>query len=271
MRAFGLDVKLNNRNARLEIDTGAGGLVVTRGVAQRAGLKPFSQTEMGGIGDQGDKPGYTAYADSIRIGNLEFQDCTVEVLDSRHGLEDVDGLIGMDVFSRFLVTLDYPMHNLLLGPLPQRPGEMASPTPGLKTDEADSDSSDFAEAGKSQDSSNTAGKSADATGATASAQTAVAKPANHGPYDRYFAPEMKDYTPAYRVAHDLILPASLNGKKLKLFIMDTGAWTTTISPEAAREVTKVHNYSDMEVSGISGKVKKVYSADDITFRFAHLS
>ena len=59
--------------------------------------------------------------------------------------------------------------------------------------------------------------------------------------------------------------------RLKLFIMDTGAWTTTISPEAAREVTKVHNYSDMEVSGISGKVKKVYSADDITFRFAHLS
>jgi hypothetical protein len=177
----------------------------------------------------------------------------------------------MDVFSRFLVTLDYPMHNLLLGPLPQRPGETASPTPGLKTDEADSDSSDFAEAGTSQDSSNTAGKSADATGATASAQTAVAKPANHGPYDRYIAPEMKDYTPAYRVAHDLILPASLNGKRLKLFIMDTGAWTTTISPEAAREVTKVHNYSDMEVSGISGKVKKVYSADDITFRFAHLS
>ncbi len=89
LRAFGLDVKLNGRNSRLQIDTGAGGLVVTHSVAQHAGLKSFSQTEMSGISDQGFKPAYTAYADSIRIGNLEFQDCAVRVLDSRSNLEDV--------------------------------------------------------------------------------------------------------------------------------------------------------------------------------------
>jgi hypothetical protein len=82
---------------------------------------------------------------------------------------------------------------------------------------------------------------------------------------------MKDYTHVYRVGHDLILPASLNEKSIKLFIMDTGAWTTTISPQAAREVTKVHNDSTIQVQGISGKVEKVYSADKVTFRFANLS
>src|SRR5208283_5852568 len=102
VRAFGLDVKLNGHSARLEVDTGASGLLVSRSVAKHADLKPFSQTEMSGIGDHGDKDGYTAYADSIRIGNLEFQDCEVDVLDSRN-VADEDGLIGMDVFSHFLV------------------------------------------------------------------------------------------------------------------------------------------------------------------------
>jgi predicted aspartyl protease len=259
IRAFGLDVKLNNHNARLQIDTGAGGLLISRSVAEHAGLKAFSQTEMGGIGDKGAKSGYTAFADSIRIGNLEFHDCSVRVIDSRNVMDDSDGLIGMDVLSSFLVTLDFPMRKLLLGPLPARPGDVAAPAPGLNTESAQSpDPVASDESAPSPETPQPAAKPA-------------AKPASHGPFDRYIAPEMKDYTPVYRVGHDLILPASLNGDKLKLFIMDTGAWATTISPEAAREVTKVHTNSEIEVHGISGKVEKVYSADDITFRFAHLS
>ena len=52
--------------------------------------------------------------------------------------------------------------------------------------------------------------------------------------------------------------------------MDTGAFATTISPEAAREVTKLHNDSFDRVEGISGRVDKVYSAEEVTFHFAHL-
>ncbi len=276
MRAFGLNVKLNDHNARLEIDTGASGLMVTRAVAQHAGLKPFSQEEVGGIGDQGYTPSYTAYADSIRIGNLEFQDCMVEVLDSRHGLGDEDGLIGMDVFSRFLVTLDYPMHKLLLGPLPPRPGEAANAASSLNMNDDDADdSAPSTGPAKNLQQDKAAAQGAaeakalpnDGSKVPASAPTPVA----HGPFDRYVAPEMKDYTHVYRVGNDLILPAALNGKSLKLFIMDTGAWATTISPQAAREVTKVHNNSSIEVEGISGKVEKLYSADKVTFNFANLS
>jgi hypothetical protein len=40
---------------------------------------------------------------------------------------DSDGLIGMDVFSRFLITLDYPMRKLLLAPLPPRPNDVTPP------------------------------------------------------------------------------------------------------------------------------------------------
>jgi predicted aspartyl protease len=278
--AFGLDVKLNGRNARLQIDTGADGLVVSRSVAEHAGLKAFSQTEMSGVGDKGYKPGYTAYADSIRIGNLEFQDCTVEVLDSRNVMDEVDGLIGMDVFSHFLVTLDYPMRKLLLGPLPLRPGETVQ-APSLKTSVVDpDDSSASAEPAEAAGQDKLPAKgteaslkaSVDSSNTSAPAQnTAVQKPPSRGPYDRYIAPEMKDYTPVYRAGHNLILPAALNGKEIKLFILDTGAFATTISLQAAREVTKVHSDDRIQVKGISGDVVKVYSADEVTFRFAKLS
>jgi hypothetical protein len=66
------------------------------------------------------------------------------------------------------------------------------------------------------------------------------------------------------------LPAGLNSKEIKLFIMDTGAFATTISPQAAREVTKVHSNDHSVVRGIDGRVEKVYSADDISFHFANL-
>jgi predicted aspartyl protease len=268
IQAFGLDVKLNGHTSRLQIDTGAGGLVVSRTVAKRAGLQPFSQSEAEGIGDQGPKSSYTAFADSIRIGDLEFQNCSVEVVDSRNVI-DVDGLIGMNVFSNFLVTLDFPMRKLALGPLPPRPGETVAPARGLKTtgaeDEDDDSQAESAKTNQPGTAQNNAGSSA-ASGAPPSPN-----PAPHGPFDRYVAPEMKNYSRVYRVGHLLIIPAQLNGEAFKLFILDTGAWATTISPEAAREVTKLHNNSEIEVKGISGKVDKVFSASDVTFKFAQLS
>ncbi len=281
---FGLVVKLNNHASLLQIDTGASGILVSRSSARRAGLVPFSKAEVGGIGDEGTKPSYTAYADSIRVGNLEFQDCAVEVMDSSSINDDQDGLIGMDVFSDFLVTLDWPMRKVLLGPLPARPGEAAGAKPQLNTADEDEDDSASAQppanptpapaAPSSAAGLNSAGPSPAASAQRAENPTTApvaSKPAApHGPFDRYIAPEMKDYTPIYRVGHDLILPAALNGKSLKLFILDTGSWATTISPQAAREVSKLY-FSAMPVEGLNGKVDKVYATGPITFTFAHLT
>jgi hypothetical protein len=68
-----------------------------------------------------------------------------------------------------------------------------------------------------------------------------------------------------------LLPAVLNNGSPKLFIVDTGAFATTVSPEVAREVAKVHSQDNVTVHGISGKVDKVYTADNITFKFANVS
>lgn len=250
IRAFGLDVKLNNHDARLQIDTGASGLLISRSVADHAGLKEFSRTEVGGVGNQGNKAAYTAFADDIKIGTLEFKDCAVEVVN-KGNVADSDGLIGMDVFSRFLVTLDYPMRKLLLAPLPPRPDDASGLKPTLET------------RGNTNDD--------EAPDNTATAPASPAKPAAHGPYDRYIAPEMKDWTRVYRIGHDLLLPASLNNSPPKMFIVDTGAFSTTVTPEVAREVTKVHSQDNIVVHGVSGKVDKVYTADSITFKFANIA
>jgi predicted aspartyl protease len=251
IRTFGLDVKFNDHNARLEIDTGASGLVISRSVADHAGLKQFSRTEMGGVGSEGRKAAYTAFADDIKIGSLEFHDCTVTVIE-KGNVADSDGLIGMDVFSRFLITLDYPMRKLLLAPLPRRPDDAAPAKPTLETRSGADD-----DAGE---------RPAD----TAEAMPSTPKPTPRGPRDRYIAPEMTHWTHIYRIGHQLLIPAALNNTAEKMFILDTGSFSTTISPEAAREVTKIHS-SDINVKGISGKVDKVYTADSITFRFANIS
>lgn len=258
LKAFGLDVKINERRARLEIDTGATGLLITRSIAEHAGLKRFVTGEIGGIGSEGSKASYTAYADDIKIGGLEFHDCQVEVMDGKNIL-DTDGLIGMDVFSRFLVTLDYPMRKLLLDPLPPRPGDTPASGAALETASTDEPEDDTAQS--------TDPKPAPST---ASASTTAATKPSRGPHDRYVAPEMKEWTPVYRIGHNLMVPALLNDKVRKLFILDTGAFSTSISPDAAREVTKVHSDSDLDIRGVSGKVAKVYTADRIVFKFAHV-
>jgi len=145
------------------------------------------------------------------------------------------------------------MRKLVLDPLPPRPDEAAPSKPSLKTDST-------AEAVE-EDSTDSANESSPTS----------AKPAHSGPHDRFITPEMKDWTPIYRVGHNLLIPTSLNNSALKSFILDTGAFTTTISPAAAREVTKVRADDRITVKGISGTVDKVFSADEITFRYAHIS
>ena len=81
---------------------------------------------------------------------------------------------------------------------------------------------------------------------------------------------MQSFTRVYRFGHDLLVPTKVGDVPGKLFMLDTGALTNSISPAAAREVTKVHGDSDMMVTGISGSVKNVYSANKAVLQFGRL-
>jgi Tfp pilus assembly protein PilF len=254
LRGYGLAVELNGTRTNIMLDTGASGIVVKRSTASRAGITKLTETKIGGIGDKGLKDAYIGTADSIRIGELEFQNCPVEVIESR-SVAGEDGLIGADVFENFLVDIDFPNEKLKLSELPQRPGEESAPL-ALKNEEDDN-------SGDQQTAS-----TADASGTNAKDATTKAK--FSGPQDRYIAPEMQSYTRVYRFGHDLLVPTSIGDVPNKLFLIDTGSLTNLISPAAAREVTKVHGDSDTILSGINGSVKKVYSADNAVLQFGHL-
>jgi hypothetical protein len=251
LRGYGLAVSVNGHGSRLLLDTGASGILIRRGLAEKANLKRLSDSTIHGIGDKGGKDGYTAVADSLKIGELEFQNCTVRVLDQRSVVGE-DGLIGADVFSSFLVDLDFPNEKLRLSELPKRP-EQSATNLVLSTDE---------------DDANEEGGSA--TKPAASDAQADNKKKPTGPQDRYIAPEMKSFTPIYRFGHMLLVPTAIGEIPGKLFLLDSGALTNHITPAAAREVTKVHGDPRMSVKGLSGSVKNVYSADKAILRFGHL-
>ena len=227
MRGAGLKVQLNNVKSTLLLDSGASGILVSRKIAEKAGIKPIAETDVHGIGDKGTVKSFIGRADSITIGKLEFQGCRVEVMD-RNSVADEDGLIGSDVFSHFLVNINFPDYKLELTSLPPVP----PPSPAEKA--------------------------------------LVEKyPKTARFHDRYIPPEFKDFTAIYRFGHDLLIPTRINDLPPKLFLIDTGAFGDSISPEAAREVTKTHGDSGYQVKGLNGAVKDVFTAENLTLTFSH--
>jgi Aspartyl protease/Tetratricopeptide repeat len=254
MRGYGLSVDLNGTHSHLMLDTGASGIVVNRGLAGRAGITKVTETKIWGVGDKGRRNAFIGTAATIRIGQLEFHDCPVEVMESR-SVAGEQGLIGADVFEDFLVEINFPDEKLKLSELPKRPGEAERPL-ALKNDEDDGEDPEPSDR---------------AAGAPAGDEKKAASAANlSGPQDRYIGSEMQSYTHVYRFGHDLLIPTKIGAVPNKLFLLDTGALTNCISPEAAREVTKVHGDSDTIVKGISGSVKNVFSANKAVLQFGHL-
>lgn len=238
MYEAGLEIQINGRKRRLEIDTGASGLMLTSEVAKAAGLVPELETKSGGMGDEGLASTFITHVEDIKIGGMEFKNCRVQVLEpgkiAGRLPEDIDGLIGPDVFSDYVVTLDFPERQMRLGPLPPRPGDSSPAVTTLATSE-------------------------DAPAGMSLADSAR---------DRYIAPEMKNWTPVFRSEQSLIFPTYIGEAPVKLFIMDTGASQSLISLDAAREVAQLTGFDAPTSKGLSGEVQKVLIADKVTLGFA---
>jgi tetratricopeptide (TPR) repeat protein len=250
---YGLIVKINNRSQRLLLDTGASGLVISRGAAEKAGLRRISAVQLGGIGDRGRRDAFLAVADEVRIGDLNFKDCVITVSEKSMGLDE-DGLIGADVFSSYVVDIDIPGDRLRLTPLPRRPEDTVVQAKLASEAQFDRD----------------ADEQANPVRTSPTAEAIPHSPSGRLPKDRYIAPEMADWAKVFRFGHDLLIPTRVNDSKTLLFVLDTGASTNTMSTQAAREITKVRSDAATKVKGLSGAVNNVYSADDATLQFGNI-
>jgi tetratricopeptide (TPR) repeat protein len=227
LRGYGLNVKVNGVSSKLLLDTGAGGILINSKIAEKAGVKQIVEHEVKGIGSKGPAGGYIGYADSVTIGELEFENCYLEVVEKKSSLGE-DGLIGADVFSHYLVDINLPDAKFKLTELP--------PIPDQPAEEASLESR---------------------------------KSSNYRLHDRYIAPEMKSYVQIFRFSHCLLIPTAVNELPYRLFMIDTGAFDNMITPEAGREASKLYSDPNMRVKGLSGAVKEVYRADNVTLTFAH--
>ena len=256
MNGIGLSVNLNDHHAHLVLDTGAGGIMVSRKVAEKAGLTQISAVHYGGIGDKGLQNGYTAVADHIRIGELEFQDCVVSVSEKR-SVVDQDGLIGADVFSAYLVDIDLPRMKLKLSPLPKRPEDTIAP------ESLNSEGEEQANAeGKEESATEEGSKQPKPSGPES-------KPARRLPKDRYIAPEMANWTQVLRFGHMILVSTFVNDSPALLFGLDTGGFGNVLSIRERRQLGNVISDDRLRVRGLNGEVNRIYSAK-ATLRFAHL-
>src|SRR5664280_2553735 len=254
--ASGLEVKLNGHSNRLALDTGTSGILVRSATAEKAGLTRIGEQRIGGLGDKGQQSGYIAVAAHIRVGDLEFEDCLVRIVDAP-GSSDIDGLIGSDVFGAYLIDIDIPGQKLRLSPLPKRPDEAAAPTALNSAGETRGAPEDNVENGGEEQPSPNQAKPASLT-------------ANlHLPKDAYVAPEMARWTRVFRFGHMLLIPTRVDGTGPMLFMIDTGSFTNILSTRAAREVTKIKADPHTQVKGLSGAVANVYRADKATLEFGH--
>ncbi len=251
VRAYGLDVKLNDHSAKLLLDTGASGIVVGRKTAERANAVRISALSYAGIGDKGPRSGYRALVDTIHIGALEFHDCIIDVSDASNLAED-DGLIGADVFSSYLIDIDFPGRKLRLSPLPKRPDEAVADT----ALQSQSESAQSAHEDKPADSPS----------------SAAPRPATlRLPKDRYIAPEMKTWSPVFEFGDHILIPTFVNKSGPMLFILDTGAFSNLLSTNAARTVTKIGEDARTRIRGLNGSVGKVYRADQADIQFGRFA
>ena len=132
-----VDVSVNGHPLRLLLDSGAGSSFVTAQAAQAAGLTMTG--DLPALGYGGTSATGVATAATVEIGSAVrlrglplhvVKDPNLAKLLSDRG--QVDGAIGYDVFTRFVVRIDYPGKRLTLSdpaapPAPAAPGTLTLP------------------------------------------------------------------------------------------------------------------------------------------------
>ena len=237
-RPWGLDVEFNGKKRRLELDTGASGITISRAAAMFLGIDRQDEAKAGGIGDSKLVRTSIAHVASVKIGGIEFQNCSVEILE-KWSVLDSDGLIGGDVFRNSVLTLDFPKGQLKIEPLPARPQE----------------SEEEREKREEQED---------------------APPPVYDPYVApEMANWQRVYRSGHELLMPTGIVETKRASdslawKEKLFLLDTGSESNLISPASAREVTKIARTGMVGITGLQGEVAKVYDAGKFTLVFAKL-
>ena len=121
LRGWTLKFSMNGgKPLHLLIDTGASGILINRNGADKNELERLGGVQLHGIGDEGGRLSHASIAETCEVGALRYKNCIIHIVEQKN-VTGVDGLIGADFFSRFLVELDFEQHKVRLTPQPKRP------------------------------------------------------------------------------------------------------------------------------------------------------
>ena len=118
-----IEVRLNNKvTARFLLDTGAAECCISGRLVRQLGLHPTDLLPGGQPvymgGDRGGDPSDIVSLDQVQIGQFSFGKSPFVVLKDddflRFDDEQVDGLIGGPLLSRFAMLIDFPRHDITL-------------------------------------------------------------------------------------------------------------------------------------------------------------
>jgi tetratricopeptide (TPR) repeat protein len=230
---MGLRVQVNGVESRLVLSIAPSGIVINDKIAKEAGVQPIARADIDGLGEQNPPEVYIGFARSLKIENLEFQNCYVTVIEeaaSRSFYDQFEGLIAAAFFSNYLVDVNIPREKLKLQPLPARPA--------------------------AEDQANTVMGSGD--------------PDAKNFHDRYVAPEMAAWTQMYHFGSAILIPARVNDSPPGLFGVTTSSALNVLAPEFAREwVSLRRDKKSARLEGSNGKVSDE-STGQVKLEFANL-
>lgn len=121
-RAVRYPVEVNGRPLRFMLDTGLSGAgVISQSAAAAVGAASAGTITMSDPSGNGAEQAQLFGIRSLRLGALSFSDLQFAELQPMGGLTDqIDGILGLDLFEEFTFTLDFVRAALVIGrePLP---------------------------------------------------------------------------------------------------------------------------------------------------------
>src|SRR5689334_15553677 len=124
-------VRINGgRPLRLVLDTGARAIAIHARAAKDLGLEPLAATRVEGFGEGEAGDSRLAFARTLEIGDLQFEDCPIEVAPHSvvHG---ADGILGIGLLEAFRMRIDPRARVMELSPAGAGPASAAQ-TIGLR-------------------------------------------------------------------------------------------------------------------------------------------
>jgi len=105
------------KKIRLLLDTGSTGLFVVERAVKKGGLTPLSLETVFAGGGSGRTPSSRGLLSKFAIGGLEFSDALVTTTKDEFDPQGrIHGVLGLNVFSGYRVTLDLTKRRLILEP-----------------------------------------------------------------------------------------------------------------------------------------------------------